>query len=56
MPRVPSYGGLQATPTVQSSGALEAVNPQVHQGVFNGAQAMMSAAQGLSEVAQEAFE
>ena len=56
MPRVPSYGGFQATPTVQPAGALEAVNPQIHQGVFNGAQAMMSAAQGLSEVAQKAFD
>ena len=56
MPRVPSYGGLQATPTVQSSGALEAVTTKTHQGVFNGIQALQTAAQGLSGYAQEAFE
>ena len=56
MPRVPSYGGFQATPTVQPAGALEAVNPQIHQGVFNGVKALQESAQGLSEYAQEAFE
>ena len=56
MPRVPSYGSLQVTPTVQPTGALEPVTPQMHKGAANSLKALATAGQGLSEYAMKAFE